>query len=134
VPMMRVCSGVSGDAFCGKLIPEGSKASGYKCRECANQIQRRKRARRGSTSQRGLGHEHQQLAKQVLREESVCWLCDQPARPGDPLEVDHVKPRSEGGTTTREATFGANRPRSAGPPIRSGNVGTYGGRGRAGRS
>src|SRR5436190_2063971 len=61
--MMRVCGGVPGDAFCGKLIPEGSRASGYKCRDCANEIQRRKRARRGSTTQRGLGADHQKLAK-----------------------------------------------------------------------
>jgi len=107
--MMRVCGGVPGDAF-----PEGSRASGYKCRDSANEIQRRKRARRGSTTQRGLGADHQKLAKQVLREETSCWLCNRPARPDDPLEVDHVKPRSEGGTTTRANLRAAHRGGSRG--------------------
>ena len=105
----KVCSGIPGEPVCGKLIPSGSRSTGYKCRDCANEIQRRKRARRGSTTQRGLGAEHQRLGKQVLREESLCWLCGEPARPNDPLEVDHVIPRSEGGATTRENLHTAHR-------------------------
>jgi 5-methylcytosine-specific restriction endonuclease McrA len=107
--MLRVCSGIPGEPMCGKLIPQGSRSTGYKCRECANEIQRRKRARRGSTTQRVLGAEHQRLGKQVLREESLCWLCGEPARPGDPLEVDHVVPRSKGGLTVRENLRAAHR-------------------------
>jgi 5-methylcytosine-specific restriction endonuclease McrA len=103
MPRMRVCSG------CGTLIPAGTKSSGYKCRDCANRIQRAKRARRGSTTERGLGAQHQRLARQVLAEEPTCWLCGEPARVDDPLEVDHVIPRSEGGATTRANLRAAHR-------------------------
>jgi tRNA(Ile2) C34 agmatinyltransferase TiaS len=33
----KVCSGVPGEPVCGKLIPSGSRSTGYKCRECANE-------------------------------------------------------------------------------------------------
>src|SRR6266566_2511439 len=72
-----------------------------RCRDCLRAYEREKRRRRGSTTQRGLGAEHQRLAKQVLSEEKACWLCGHPALPSDPLEVDHVVPRSKGGATVR---------------------------------
>jgi 5-methylcytosine-specific restriction endonuclease McrA len=37
----------------------------------------------------------------VLSEESVCWWCGEAAHVDDPLEVDHVVPRSKGGVTVR---------------------------------
>jgi 5-methylcytosine-specific restriction endonuclease McrA len=36
-------------------------------------------------------------------------MCGQPARPDDPLEVDHRIPRSKGGRTVRENLSAANR-------------------------
>jgi 5-methylcytosine-specific restriction endonuclease McrA len=72
-----------------------------RCRACLRLYEREKRQRRGTTTQRGLGAEHQRLAKQVLSEEQACWLCGGLARPNDPLEVDHVIPRSAGGKTER---------------------------------
>jgi 5-methylcytosine-specific restriction endonuclease McrA len=33
----------------------------------------------------------------VLATATRCWICSQPARPGDPLVSDHVIPRSKGG-------------------------------------
>jgi HNH endonuclease len=41
------------------------------------------------------------MRKQVLREETTCWLCGQPASPGDPLVADHITPRAHGGGNER---------------------------------
>jgi 5-methylcytosine-specific restriction endonuclease McrA len=100
--MMRFCLG------CSRHVPVTEYKDG-RCRECDRAYYRKRRKQRGSTTQRGLGHQHQQLAKQVLSEEKVCWCCGQPARPSDPLEVDHVIPRSEGGKTVRENLRAAHR-------------------------
>jgi 5-methylcytosine-specific restriction endonuclease McrA len=87
-----------------------------RCRDCLRAFEREKRRQRGSTTQRGLGAEHQRLAKQVLTEEKTCWVCGGQARAGDPLEVDHVVPRSRGGATVRSnlraAHASCNRGRS----------------------
>jgi 5-methylcytosine-specific restriction protein A len=72
-----------------------------RCPECEKAYYRERRKRRGSTTQRGLGHAHQHLRKQVLAEEKLCWLCGGPATGDDPLVADHVIPRSRGGATTR---------------------------------
>jgi 5-methylcytosine-specific restriction endonuclease McrA len=72
-----------------------------RCPDCEREYYRERRKRRGSTTQRGLGHTHQQLREQVLAEEKLCWLCGKPATAGDPLVADHVIPRSRGGATTR---------------------------------
>jgi HNH endonuclease len=37
----------------------------------------------------------------VLREEDRCWLCYQPGDERDPLEVEHVVPKAQGGTDDR---------------------------------
>ncbi len=78
-----------------------SRSNRGRCRDCLREYERENRRRRGSTTQRGLGAEHQRLAKQVLSEEKACWLCGRPAHPDDPLEVDHVVPRAAGGATVR---------------------------------
>jgi 5-methylcytosine-specific restriction endonuclease McrA len=57
--------------------------------------------RRGSNSARGYDRAYLRLRRQVLSEEWACWLCGQPARPGDPLTVDHVLPLALGGTSHR---------------------------------
>jgi 5-methylcytosine-specific restriction endonuclease McrA len=99
---MRLCLG------CSRHVPVAEYKNG-RCRTCDRAYYRKRRKQRGSTTQRGLGHQHQQLAKQVLNEEKVCWLCAQPARPNDPLEVDHVVPRSQGGKTVRGNLRAAHR-------------------------
>ena len=86
---------------CGRMYQPWSRNNRGRCPDCLRKYEREKRQRRGSTTQRGLGAEHQRLAKQVLSEEQACWLCGEPAHPDDPLEVDHVVPRSKGGATVR---------------------------------
>jgi 5-methylcytosine-specific restriction enzyme A len=72
-----------------------------KCRGCYKQYEKERRRRRGSSTARGLGHQHQQLREQVLREARYCWICGGPGTPDDPLTADHVIPRAAGGTTRR---------------------------------
>ena len=57
----------------------------------------------------GYGSKHQRMARHVLREESVCHLCGEPAREGDPLEVDHILPLSMGGSGDRANLAAAHR-------------------------
>jgi 5-methylcytosine-specific restriction endonuclease McrA len=52
-------------------------------------------------SERGLGWDHAKMAKRVLAEEKICWLCGKPGYVDDPLQADHVIPRSKGGTNVR---------------------------------
>jgi 5-methylcytosine-specific restriction endonuclease McrA len=79
----------------GEIVPAGGSCS--RCREEA----RARYRRRGSASVRGYDRAYVRLRPQVLSEEQVCWLCGLPARPGDPLTVDHVLPLALGGTSHR---------------------------------
>jgi 5-methylcytosine-specific restriction endonuclease McrA len=110
--LLKVC----GDCF--QTYQPWSRNNRGRCPDCLRKYEREKRQRRGSTTQRGLGAEHQRLAKQVLSEEKACWLCGHLARPNDPLEVDHVVPRSKGGATVRSnlraAHASCNRSRGGG--------------------
>ena len=64
---------------CGRMYQPWSRNNRGRCPDCLRNYEREKRRRRGSTTQRGLGAEHQRLAKQVLSEEKACWLCGHPA-------------------------------------------------------
>jgi 5-methylcytosine-specific restriction endonuclease McrA len=86
-------------AGCGRTYPPPRRRD--RCPTCEKEYYRERRKRRGSTTARGLGHQHEQLRERVLAEESRCWLCGEPARPDDPLVADHVVPRAAGGETTR---------------------------------
>ena len=55
------------------------------------------------------GRPRKRLARIVLEEEHLCWLCGFPARPHDPLTLDHVLPVALGGTTTRDNVRAAHR-------------------------
>ena len=46
--------------------------------------------------------EHDRMRVVVLSEETTCWRCGEPAREDDPLTLDHVVPRAQGGETTRD--------------------------------
>jgi 5-methylcytosine-specific restriction enzyme A len=83
----------------------GIPSSGSRC----PRHQRDHEQRRGTPAERGLGADHRRIREQVLREERVCWLCLEPARPGDPLTADHVVPRAQGGTNTRQNMRAAHR-------------------------
>jgi 5-methylcytosine-specific restriction protein A len=71
--------------------------TGSYCPAC----QAQRDAARGTTTQRGLGHDHQLLRRQVLSEEFVCWICGKPAQRGDPLTADHLVSRARGGDNMR---------------------------------
>lgn len=47
------------------------------------------------------GHRHRQVRAQVLTDETTCWLCGGAPTPTDPLTLDHIVPRVDGGPTTR---------------------------------
>lgn len=67
---------------------------------------------------------HRRLRAQVLAEERLCWICGGPGTPDDPLTLDHVIARANGGTHVRPngraAHRSCNSARGAGPPRRLG--------------
>jgi 5-methylcytosine-specific restriction enzyme A len=79
----------------------GTPARGSRCPAHQREHERAYERKRGTSHQRGLGAEHRRIRAQVLREEYTCWLCGQPARPGDPLTADHVVARANGGRNER---------------------------------
>lgn len=46
---------------------------------------------------KGSTRAYRKARAQILAYSDLCWICDQPARPNDPLVVDHVWPRALGG-------------------------------------
>jgi 5-methylcytosine-specific restriction endonuclease McrA len=79
----------------GELVPAGDSCA--RCRAEARAYDRR----RGTPAERGYDGHYQRLRRQVLGEESVCWLCGLPPRAGDPLTVDHVVSLKFGGLNVR---------------------------------
>ena len=69
--------------------------AGTKCPECQ------------AVPRRGWAHER--ASRQVRLEEWVCWICGEPAKPGDPLTADHIVPRAKGGEDVRENMHAAHR-------------------------
>jgi hypothetical protein len=55
------------------------------------------------------GRSYRQARAQVLAEETACWICGLPAKPGDQLVCDHVLPRALGGPSTRANLRAAHR-------------------------
>ena len=55
------------------------------------------------------GWAHEQASRQVRLEETSCWICGEPAKPGDPLTADHLVPRIHGGPDVRENMRAAHR-------------------------
>ena len=53
---------------------------------------------RGTTTQRGLGWDHQQAAAQILNGAELCAHCGQPGTEADPLEAGHRTARANGGS------------------------------------
>jgi 5-methylcytosine-specific restriction endonuclease McrA len=78
---------------------------GSRCKRCRAKRERQ----RGTRDERNVGTQHKRIRKQVLAEESVCWMCGLPALPGDPLTADHIIPRAAGGRTVRENYRAAHR-------------------------
>jgi 5-methylcytosine-specific restriction endonuclease McrA len=55
------------------------------------------------------GWAHERASRQVRLEETSCWICGEPAKPGDPLTADHIIPRIDGGADVRENMRAAHR-------------------------
>lgn len=58
--------------------------------------------RRGSRHERGYGALWTKLVEQVKREEPLCRPCKACGRVTPAAEVDHIKPKAQGGTDDRE--------------------------------
>ena len=72
------------------------------------------------------GWAHERASKQVRLEETSCWICGEPAKPGDPLTGDHIVPRIHGGQDVRGNMRAAHRScnsrRGAVPPGEGGRA------------
>ncbi len=93
MPLARLCPG------CGAVVDPGVAD----CRTC-----RRERDRaRGTTTERGLGWQHQRRRAALVRSgDTTCWLCGKPGSwtdPDDPLTADHVTLALEADTTPTTA-------------------------------
>jgi 5-methylcytosine-specific restriction endonuclease McrA len=55
------------------------------------------------------GWAHERASRQVRLEETSCWICGEPAKPGDPLTGDHIVPRINGGQDVRGNMRAAHR-------------------------
>jgi 5-methylcytosine-specific restriction protein A len=69
-----------------------------RCPACLRVQQRAKDKRRGTTTQRGYGAEWRRLREQVIAASPACSVCGFTGSKDNPLAVDHILPRSQGGT------------------------------------
>src|SRR5262245_50469547 len=53
--------------------------------------------------------EYKRNRAQTLLEESLCWRCGKPAKPGDPLTADHVVPVAAKGPSLRSNLRAAHK-------------------------
>lgn len=74
--------------------------------------------RRKTTTQRGLGHRHQQQRRKLLRNlkpGTPCWWCGKPMHPDQQLDADHQQSRHHGGHQANRLLHSAcNSQRQAG--------------------
>lgn len=55
--------------------------------------------RKGNTTQRGYGHKWSKMRKETLMEDNyLCRICKKSGRLTEASHVDHIKPKSQGGT------------------------------------
>ncbi len=83
--VMRPCSG------CSALIPKHL----IRCEQCAYEKRMRDTLRERMRVRDRPHYEggYRKRAKQVRDAAEVCWICNEPARPNDPWQADHVVPR-----------------------------------------
>ena len=76
----------------------GTLSDGPRCTEHRRARDRAREADRPSPSQRGYGHAWRKIRDQHLTEEPLCRWCRTAGEPDNPLTVDHITPKSRGGT------------------------------------
>src|SRR5712664_2339529 len=86
---------------CGVLHSNASR-----CASCEARYKAKVEQRRGSATKRGYGSTWARLAKQLVAEHynnigAVCPGHGMPAHPSHDLTVDHIMPKSAGGTNDR---------------------------------
>lgn len=84
---MRLCPG------CGTRTRTPGR-----CPACKRKHQRERDQLRGSSSQRGYGAAWRKLRAAVIQAQPYCTFCGHTGSTDNPLSVDHIKPRVEGGT------------------------------------
>jgi 5-methylcytosine-specific restriction enzyme A len=77
-----------------KFCPEHGHYQGARCREC----QRARDKRRGSPAARGYGQAWKALRAQLIAAHPYCAICNHPGSEDNPLSLDHITPKSMGGT------------------------------------
>lgn len=77
-------------------------SDGSYCQAHRIEAAKRRDARRGKTTDR-FGKGWAAIRQRVLERDGFqCVVCGSPAKPGDPLHVDHIIPRTEGGGSDLE--------------------------------
>jgi 5-methylcytosine-specific restriction endonuclease McrA len=98
----RGCSSLGGSG-CGRIFPpeQMSRARPGRCVPCAKTYEREKsrarRARLGTTSQRGYGSDYQRRREAAIRAQPWCSDCGHTGSENNPLTAEHVVPVSQGG-------------------------------------
>jgi 5-methylcytosine-specific restriction protein A len=75
---------------CGDL----HSGTGPRCPPCT----RHREQQRGTTTERGLGWDHQQVREQLLANATVCAVCGLPPTTDAPLTAGHITARIHGGS------------------------------------
>jgi 5-methylcytosine-specific restriction endonuclease McrA len=71
---------------------------GPHCPGCTRDRQAQRDQQRGTTTERGLGWDHQQIRSQILAIATVCAVCGLSPTDDDPLTAGHRIPRAHGGS------------------------------------
>jgi 5-methylcytosine-specific restriction endonuclease McrA len=79
---------------CGSFVSEDEGLFHVECgKRYEREKSRRRRARKGTTSQRGYGSDHQRLRALAITQQPWCSECGST----DNLEADHIVPLNRGG-------------------------------------
>lgn len=103
--MLRPCLGFTdeiGRRFRCNALSKGAS----RCPSCTQANNRAREHRRGTPSQRGYGADWRALRPKILaRDKGICRFCGRPGADS----VDHVIPKSRGGTDAAENLAAAHR-------------------------
>jgi 5-methylcytosine-specific restriction endonuclease McrA len=107
----------------------GSLCDATRCERCRTEQVRRRAKRRGTRQFQGYDRDHERLRRQTLKATPYCLACGHTGSKDNPLSVDHVRPLSSGGKTTRSnyqslcrrcnSAKGARVPQEVGGPART---------------